>query len=57
MMCGQRVGFCVSAGQRSEESAAPVVPTLRESVFWSRFCCANALLLISINIFLYAYFA
>uniref|UniRef100_A0A3P8WYX6 Sodium/mannose cotransporter SLC5A10 n=1 Tax=Cynoglossus semilaevis TaxID=244447 RepID=A0A3P8WYX6_CYNSE len=28
-----------------------------KSVFWSRFCCANALLLISINIFLYAYFA
>ncbi|XP_035035133.2 sodium/glucose cotransporter 5 isoform X4 [Hippoglossus stenolepis] len=36
---------------------APRVPTLRESVFWSRFCCANALLLICINIFLYAYFA
>uniref|UniRef100_A0A3B4UXS5 Sodium/mannose cotransporter SLC5A10 n=1 Tax=Seriola dumerili TaxID=41447 RepID=A0A3B4UXS5_SERDU len=30
---------------------------LQKSVFWSRFCCANALLLISINIFLYAYFA
>uniref|UniRef100_A0A7N6A4W4 Sodium/mannose cotransporter SLC5A10 n=1 Tax=Anabas testudineus TaxID=64144 RepID=A0A7N6A4W4_ANATE len=28
-----------------------------KSVFWSRFCCFNALLLISINIFLYAYFA
>uniref|UniRef100_A0A7N8YFM2 Sodium/mannose cotransporter SLC5A10 n=1 Tax=Mastacembelus armatus TaxID=205130 RepID=A0A7N8YFM2_9TELE len=33
------------------------VPSVRESVFWSRFCCFNALLLISINIFLYAYFA
>uniref|UniRef100_A0A3Q3EH65 Sodium/mannose cotransporter SLC5A10 n=1 Tax=Labrus bergylta TaxID=56723 RepID=A0A3Q3EH65_9LABR len=30
---------------------------LQKSVFWSRFCCVNALLLISINIFLYAYFA
>nr|XP_020469960.1 sodium/glucose cotransporter 5 isoform X4 [Monopterus albus] len=29
----------------------------QESVFWSRFCCFNALLLISINVFLYAYFA
>uniref|UniRef100_A0A671V1Q8 Sodium/mannose cotransporter SLC5A10 n=1 Tax=Sparus aurata TaxID=8175 RepID=A0A671V1Q8_SPAAU len=28
-----------------------------KSVFWSRFCCVNAILLVSINIFLYAYFA
>ncbi|XP_058495895.1 sodium/mannose cotransporter SLC5A10 isoform X2 [Solea solea] len=55
--CGQRVGFCVSAVQRSNEAPAPRVPTLRESVFWSRFCCANAILLIGINISLYAYFA
>uniref|UniRef100_A0A3P8N8M7 Sodium/mannose cotransporter SLC5A10 n=1 Tax=Astatotilapia calliptera TaxID=8154 RepID=A0A3P8N8M7_ASTCA len=34
-----------------------VVPSIRESVLWSRFCCFNALLLVSINIFLYAYFA
>uniref|UniRef100_A0A3Q1EDP5 Sodium/mannose cotransporter SLC5A10 n=1 Tax=Acanthochromis polyacanthus TaxID=80966 RepID=A0A3Q1EDP5_9TELE len=34
-----------------------VVPSVRESVFWSRFCCINAILLVSINIFLYAYFA
>ncbi|XP_055767947.1 sodium/mannose cotransporter SLC5A10-like isoform X2 [Salvelinus fontinalis] len=26
-------------------------------VFWSRFCCVNAILLICVNIFLYAYFA
>uniref|UniRef100_A0A8C6MKV3 Sodium/mannose cotransporter SLC5A10 n=1 Tax=Nothobranchius furzeri TaxID=105023 RepID=A0A8C6MKV3_NOTFU len=32
-------------------------PSIRESVFWSRFCCANALLLVCVNIFLYAYFA
>uniref|UniRef100_A0A3B3SVA0 Sodium/mannose cotransporter SLC5A10 n=1 Tax=Paramormyrops kingsleyae TaxID=1676925 RepID=A0A3B3SVA0_9TELE len=25
--------------------------------FWSRFCCANAILLMCVNIFLYAYFA
>uniref|UniRef100_A0A3B4AUN3 Sodium/mannose cotransporter SLC5A10 n=1 Tax=Periophthalmus magnuspinnatus TaxID=409849 RepID=A0A3B4AUN3_9GOBI len=30
---------------------------MQKSVFWSRFCCANAILLVSINIFLYAYFA
>ncbi|XP_047199789.1 sodium/glucose cotransporter 5 isoform X1 [Hippoglossus stenolepis] len=56
--CGQRVqGLCISAVRRAEPAPAPRVPTLRESVFWSRFCCANALLLICINIFLYAYFA
>ncbi|XP_035492241.1 sodium/glucose cotransporter 5 isoform X1 [Scophthalmus maximus] len=55
--CGRGVGLCISTVRCSEEAPAPRVPTLRESVFWSRFCCANALLLISINIFLYAYFA
>uniref|UniRef100_A0A7N8X148 Sodium/mannose cotransporter SLC5A10 n=1 Tax=Mastacembelus armatus TaxID=205130 RepID=A0A7N8X148_9TELE len=55
--CGQAAGLCISAVRRSEETAAPRVPSVRESVFWSRFCCFNALLLISINIFLYAYFA
>uniref|UniRef100_A0A6Q2WRM3 Sodium/mannose cotransporter SLC5A10 n=1 Tax=Esox lucius TaxID=8010 RepID=A0A6Q2WRM3_ESOLU len=33
------------------------IPSVRESVFWSRFCCINAILLISVNIFLYAYYA
>uniref|UniRef100_A0A3Q3C9U7 Sodium/mannose cotransporter SLC5A10 n=1 Tax=Haplochromis burtoni TaxID=8153 RepID=A0A3Q3C9U7_HAPBU len=40
-----------------EQTPAPRVPSIRESVLWSRFCCFNALLLVSINIFLYAYFA
>uniref|UniRef100_H2SCV3 Sodium/mannose cotransporter SLC5A10 n=1 Tax=Takifugu rubripes TaxID=31033 RepID=H2SCV3_TAKRU len=56
-LCGQGTGWCISALRRSEEASAPRVPSLRESVFWSRFCCVNALLLVSINIFLYAYFA
>lgn len=55
--CGQRAGLCISAVRRSEETPAPRVPSIRESVLWSRFCCFNALLLVSINIFLYAYFA
>ncbi|XP_014834107.1 PREDICTED: sodium/glucose cotransporter 4-like isoform X1 [Poecilia mexicana] len=55
VMCGQGAGLCLSAMRRSEQT--PRVPTIRESVFWSRFCCANALLLVCINIFLYAYFA
>ncbi|KAK5623032.1 hypothetical protein CRENBAI_020795 [Crenichthys baileyi] len=54
-MCGQGAGLCISATRRSEQTVR--VPTIRESVFWYRFCCANAFLLISINIFLYAYFA
>ncbi|XP_063332004.1 sodium/mannose cotransporter SLC5A10 isoform X3 [Pelmatolapia mariae] len=40
-----------------KETPAPRVPSIRENVLWSRFCCFNALLLVSINIFLYAYFA
>lgn len=55
--CGQAIGWCVSAVRRSEAAPAPRVPSLRESSFWSRFCCVNALLLVGINIFLYAYFA
>uniref|UniRef100_A0A9J8BG33 Sodium/mannose cotransporter SLC5A10 n=2 Tax=Cyprinus carpio TaxID=7962 RepID=A0A9J8BG33_CYPCA len=29
----------------------------RYNPFWSRFCCANAIILICVNIFLYAYYA
>lgn len=55
VICGQGAGLCIAAC--SEQAPAPKVPSIRESVFWSRFCCANALLLVSVNIFLYAYFA
>ncbi|KAK0140828.1 Sodium/glucose cotransporter 5 [Merluccius polli] len=54
--CGQGPGLCISA-QQSQQPSPPRVPSVRENVFWSRFCCANALLLVSINIFLFAYFA
>uniref|UniRef100_H2LY53 Sodium/mannose cotransporter SLC5A10 n=1 Tax=Oryzias latipes TaxID=8090 RepID=H2LY53_ORYLA len=40
-----------------EQTPAPRVPSLRESPFWSRFCCINAVVLVTINIYLYAYFA
>ncbi|XP_032896396.1 sodium/glucose cotransporter 5 [Amblyraja radiata] len=30
---------------------------IHESPFWSRVCCINAIILVSVNIFLYAYFA
>lgn len=55
--CGQGPGLCLSVCTRSNPAPAPRVPSVRESVFWSRFCCANALLLVSINVFLYAYYA
>ncbi|XP_061843822.1 sodium/mannose cotransporter SLC5A10-like [Nerophis lumbriciformis] len=56
LTCGGGVRWCMSALQSSQQSN-PRVPSVRESVFWSRFCCINALLLVSVNIFLYAYFA
>ncbi|CAB1338706.1 unnamed protein product, partial [Coregonus sp. 'balchen'] len=52
-VCGRGTGLCSSA----EEVPLPRIPSVRESVFWSRFCCVNAILLICVNIFLYAYFA
>ncbi|XP_037830670.1 sodium/glucose cotransporter 5 [Kryptolebias marmoratus] len=55
--CSRGAGLCIAALRRSEQTPAPKVPSIRESVLWSRFCCANALLLVSVNIFLYAYFA
>ncbi|XP_013856726.1 sodium/glucose cotransporter 5 [Austrofundulus limnaeus] len=57
VICGQGAGLCIAALPCSDQAPAPKVPSIRESVFWSRFCCANALLLVSVNIFLYAYFA
>ncbi|CAL8285869.1 unnamed protein product [Arctogadus glacialis] len=54
--CGQGPSLCISS-QSSRPTPPPRVPSVRETVFWSRFCCANALLLVSINIFLFAYFA
>ncbi|KAJ0050565.1 hypothetical protein NL108_004840 [Boleophthalmus pectinirostris] len=53
--CGLGPTSCMGRG--SEQAPAPRVPSVKESVFWSRFCCANAILLVSVNIFLYAYFA
>ncbi|KAK5865778.1 hypothetical protein PBY51_020020 [Eleginops maclovinus] len=55
--CCQGTGLCIAAARRSEETPTPRVQSVRESVFWSRFCCVNAILVVSINIFLYAYFA
>ncbi|XP_078120106.1 sodium/mannose cotransporter SLC5A10 [Sander vitreus] len=55
--CGRGTGLCISAARQSEETPTPRVQNVKESVFWSRFCCVNAILVVSINIFLYAYFA
>ncbi|CAL1601233.1 unnamed protein product [Knipowitschia caucasica] len=56
--CVQVPALCMALGRGlSSSTPPPRVPSVRESVFWSRFCCANAILLVSINIFLYGYFA
>uniref|UniRef100_A0A3B3CXG9 Sodium/mannose cotransporter SLC5A10 n=1 Tax=Oryzias melastigma TaxID=30732 RepID=A0A3B3CXG9_ORYME len=57
MTCAHGASSCISAMRCSQQTPAPRVPSLRESVFWSRFCSINAVLLVSINIYLYAYFA
>ncbi|XP_036380414.1 sodium/glucose cotransporter 5 isoform X2 [Megalops cyprinoides] len=40
----------------SQENVDREIP-LQKNPFWSRFCCVNAIILMCINIFFYAYFA
>ncbi|XP_060116670.1 sodium/mannose cotransporter SLC5A10 [Heteronotia binoei] len=47
-----RSGVCSSPGLNSEISGAHT-----PSPFWARVCCINALLLLCVNVFFYAYFA
>uniref|UniRef100_A0A8C9RBE4 Sodium/mannose cotransporter SLC5A10 n=1 Tax=Scleropages formosus TaxID=113540 RepID=A0A8C9RBE4_SCLFO len=56
--CIRGVGFCTSRDGRPATPPLPRgIPSTRETPFWSRFCCGNAILLMCINIFFYAYFA
>uniref|UniRef100_A0A8C7Z468 Sodium/mannose cotransporter SLC5A10 n=1 Tax=Oryzias sinensis TaxID=183150 RepID=A0A8C7Z468_9TELE len=57
MTCAHGASLCISAMRCSQQTPVPRVPSLRESAFWSRFCCINAVVLVTINIYLYAYFA
>ncbi|KAG2455617.1 SC5AA protein, partial [Polypterus senegalus] len=48
----------ICGNNRKEESQIqPAHLDTYESPFWSRFCCINAIILMCINVFFYAYFA
>ncbi|MFT7812094.1 sodium/myo-inositol cotransporter 2 isoform X2 [Arapaima gigas] len=56
--CARGAVFCTPQDSRPlTPPLAQGIPNTRETPFWSRFCCANAILLMCINIFFYAYFA
>ncbi|KAJ8284070.1 hypothetical protein COCON_G00029200, partial [Conger conger] len=49
--------FCSSRANSPMTPALNATHSTREDPFWSRFCCVNAIILMCVNIFLYAYFA
>ncbi|CAM4502525.1 unnamed protein product [Leuciscus chuanchicus] len=56
--CVRTAGFCSPRpGRIVSGNSSPVIHSIREDPFWSRFCCVNAIILVCINIFLYAYYA
>ncbi|GAA6086573.1 sodium/glucose cotransporter 5 [Tachysurus ichikawai] len=54
--CVRTAGFCSPRPDRGAPRS-PVIQSMREDPFWSRFCCVNAVILMCVNIFLYAYYA
>ncbi|XP_016105279.1 sodium/glucose cotransporter 5 [Sinocyclocheilus grahami] len=56
--CVRTTGFCSPRpGRFATGTPPPIIHSTREDPFWSRFCCVNAIILMCINIFLYAYYA
>ncbi|XP_063063726.1 sodium/mannose cotransporter SLC5A10-like [Engraulis encrasicolus] len=60
--CVRSTGICSPHPTRATAAAAatttlPTIPSTREEPFWKHFCCANAILLVCVNVFLYAYYA
>ncbi|XP_051993207.1 sodium/glucose cotransporter 5-like isoform X2 [Xyrauchen texanus] len=56
--CVRTVGFCSPRPVQSVPGTPPpMIQGAREDPFWSRFCCVNAIILMCVNIFLYAYYA
>ncbi|RXN02120.1 Sodium/glucose cotransporter 5 [Acipenser ruthenus] len=49
--------FCNTQPQPEETPKPRPVHSIYENLFWSRFCCVNAIILMCINIFFYSYFA
>ncbi|XP_016359379.1 sodium/glucose cotransporter 5-like [Sinocyclocheilus anshuiensis] len=56
--CVRTAGFCSPRpGRFATGTPPPIIHSTRDDPFWSRFCCVNAIILMCINIFLYAYHA
>uniref|UniRef100_A0A8C1UFW3 Sodium/mannose cotransporter SLC5A10 n=1 Tax=Cyprinus carpio TaxID=7962 RepID=A0A8C1UFW3_CYPCA len=56
--CVRTAGFCSPRpGRFATGTPPPITHSTREDPFWSRFCCVNAIILMCVNIFLYAYYA
>ncbi|XP_056391526.1 sodium/mannose cotransporter SLC5A10 isoform X2 [Hyla sarda] len=49
--------LCKSPSEPVESPAAIQQRSIREDPFWARVCCINAIILMCVNIFFYAYFA
>ncbi|XP_053898981.1 sodium/mannose cotransporter SLC5A10 isoform X5 [Malaclemys terrapin pileata] len=49
--------FCSSQGAKPEGPPAKALRDITEAPFWARICCINAVILMCVNVFCYAYFA
>ncbi|XP_034640596.1 sodium/glucose cotransporter 5 isoform X2 [Trachemys scripta elegans] len=49
--------FCSPQGAKPEGPPAKALRDITEAPFWARICCINAVILMCVNVFCYAYFA
>ncbi|KAH1183944.1 sodium/glucose cotransporter 5 [Mauremys mutica] len=49
--------FCSPQGAKTEGPPAKALRDITEAPFWARICCINAVILLCVNVFCYAYFA
>ncbi|NP_001279596.1 sodium/glucose cotransporter 5 [Callorhinchus milii] len=49
--------FCSTKPNRENRGNQRALPDIYENPFWARVCCINAIILMCINVFFYAYFA
>uniref|UniRef100_A0A8C4WKV3 Sodium/mannose cotransporter SLC5A10 n=1 Tax=Gopherus evgoodei TaxID=1825980 RepID=A0A8C4WKV3_9SAUR len=49
--------FCSPQGAKTEGHPAKALRDTTEAPFWARICCINAVILMCVNVFCYAYFA
>uniref|UniRef100_A0A8C0J939 Sodium/mannose cotransporter SLC5A10 n=1 Tax=Chelonoidis abingdonii TaxID=106734 RepID=A0A8C0J939_CHEAB len=49
--------FCSPQGVKTEGPPAKALRDTTEAPFWARICCINAVILMCVNVFCYAYFA